>query len=121
MPANVVCMGAQCRCDQGAAPTPLTVTSQQLVNVKGALVATVMDHVPIMNIAPFGICQQLTKAAGGTPTPCVPATATKWAPGSKIEVINSNPILTKDSTLNCSIGGKITIVNPGCTMDRSTT
>jgi hypothetical protein len=110
-------MGALCKCDQGAAPTPLTVTSQQIVEVTGMLVATVMDNAPMANITPFGICQQLTKMASGVPTPCVPAPAGPWSPGSELESINGVAVLTADSKLQCTVGGKITIANPNCQVE----
>lgn len=60
MAGNVVSMGAHCQCDQGATPTPLTVTSQQVMQIQGKLAATVMDSVPMTNVKPFGACQQST-------------------------------------------------------------
>lgn len=117
MPGNVVCMGAICQCNQGASPTPLTVTSQQIRTVGGMLVATVMDNAPAANIAPFGVCQQLTKAASGTPTPCVPAPAGPWAPGSTIDRITNLAVLTADSKLVCTVGGEISVSNPNCNLD----
>ncbi len=117
MAGNVVCMGALCQCNQGAAPTPLTVTSQQIVTVQGMLVATVMDNAPVANIAPFGVCQQLTKMASGVPTPCVPAPAGPWAPGSTIDTIMNLPVLTASSKLMCGVGGQITVNNPNCNVD----
>lgn len=117
MAGNVVCAGALCQCNQGAAPTPLTVTSQQIVQIQGMPVATVMDNVPGANIKPFGICQQLTKLASGTPTTCVPAPTGPWSPGSTIENVMSLPVLTANSTLVCGVGGQITISNPNCSLD----
>ena len=117
MPGNVVCMGALCQCNQGAAPTPLTVTSQQIVSVNGMLVATVADSAPLVNVKPFGICQQLTKLAAGVPTPCIPAPTGPWTPGSKVDHINGFPVLTADSKVMCGVGGQITIANPNCALD----
>src|SRR5207248_5678867 len=94
MAGNVVCQGALCACNQGAAPTPLTVTSQQIRTVAGMLVATIMDFAPVANVKPFGVCQQLTKMAAGVPTPCVPAPVGPWAPGSKVDLVTNFPVLT---------------------------
>ena len=58
-----MCQGALCICNQGATPTPLTISSQQIRSIGGMPVATVMDFAPVANLAPFGVCQQLTKAA----------------------------------------------------------
>lgn len=117
MPGNLVCMNALCACNKGAAPTPLTVTSQQLRTVNNQLVATVMDFAPIVNIKPFGICQQLTNLASGVPTPCVPVPVGPWSPGSAIETITNLAVLTADSKLTCGVGGEITIKFPNCTLE----
>lgn len=117
MAGNVVCQGALCACNQGAAPTPLTVTSQSILSIANMTVATVMDNVPMVNITPFGICQQLTKMASGVPTPCVPAPTGPWTPGSKVEQIMSFAMLTADSQLSCGVGGQITIKQANCLVD----
>lgn len=120
MAGNIVCQGAQCACNQGAMPTPLTVTSQQIVSVKNMLVATILDCAPLANIKPFGICQQLTKLASGVPTPCVPAPTGPWAPGAGVERIDNIPVLTAGSKLICGVGGQISISNPNCQVDVTT-
>jgi hypothetical protein len=116
MAGNVVCQGALCSCNQGSVSTPLTVTSQQVFSIGGMLVATIMDSAPMVNVAPFGICQQLTKMAGAVPTPCVPAPTGAWTPGAHIAKATL-PVLTKDSKLTCGVGGQISISDPNCLVD----
>lgn len=120
MPGNVVCQGALCACNQGAAPTPLAVTSQSIFTINEMMVATVMDSAPMANIKPFGICQQLTKLASGVPTPCVPAPVGPWMPGAQLETIMELPVLTDDSKLTCGVGGEITIKNANCLLEVQT-
>jgi hypothetical protein len=93
------------------------VTTQNIVSIGGIPVATVMDIAPGANLKPFGICQQLTKMAGGTPTPCVPAPMGPWKPGSEVDVINGIHVLTTDSKLDCAIGGQISINQPLCPLE----
>lgn len=112
MPGKLVCEGAECSCNQGQMPTALIVTTQQLLSIGGLRVATVMDYVPMTNVVPFGICQQLTKVAGGTPTPCAPMPAGPWAPGSSVQSILGMKALTAYSTMVCGVGGQISIGNP---------
>lgn len=120
MAANVVCQGAMCTCNQGTAPTPLTVTSQMIVSNSGMTVATIMDFAPMTNVTPFANCLILTQAAQGVPTPCVPAPVGPWAPGSLIDKINGFPVLTANSKLVCGIGGEISITSPNCLPDVET-
>lgn len=113
MSAPLVVEGAIIKCAVGTAPMALVVTSQELLMVGGKLVATIADCVPVDNIPPFATCDTLTAAAEGVPTPCVPAPAGPWAPGSVQQTINGLPVLTMTCKLECSIGGIIEINDPG--------
>jgi hypothetical protein len=114
--AQLVTMGAQLLCSSGSAPSNLVVLDPTVTGeVKPA--ANIMDHVPMMNIMPFGTCTVLTTAAGGTPTPCAPATAAPWAPGSPTVPVRGQPALNNSSVCACSIGGVISIMNPGTTRE----
>jgi hypothetical protein len=82
-----------------------------------------MDHIPIVNIRPFGMCTSptnpvviaATAAALGTPTPapCVPATVTPWVPGSPTVMLNMMPALNNTSKLMCMWAGVIQVSFPG--------
>ncbi len=119
-----VCMGATLKCSFGLAPSVLTVTPENAV-IGMTPDATIMDHIPMKNIMPFGMCTiqanpavaAATTAASGVPTPapCVPVTTSPWAPGSPTVLIGNKPALNNTSTLMCTYGGVITIVNPGQT------
>jgi hypothetical protein len=56
-----------------------------------------------------------TAAAAGalTPAGCIPAPAAPWTPGSSTVMLDGMPALDSDSTLMCSYGGSITIINSG--------
>lgn len=119
-----VCMGATLQCSFGVAPSTLVVLPANKV-MSTTPAANIMDSKPIVNVPPFGMCQSMsnpavaaaTAAALGafTPMPCVPVTAAPWAPGSTKAMIGSMPALEKNSTLMCSWGGVIQIINPGQT------
>jgi hypothetical protein len=120
MPQAVV-NTAKLQCTCGAAPAPLTVTSQMQVKIGNQLAATVTDFAPMVNIAPFGNCKTLTAAASGVLTPCVPMTASPWTPGSTSVVrIGHFPGLLSSDKLACSVGGMISIVSPGQTQTNDT-
>ena len=116
-------MGAMCQCSFGMAPGSLSVLPVNLVMGSDMAAATIMDHQPMVNIAPFGMCQSpsnpqvaaATAAAMGvlTPMPCIPMTNSPWVPGSPTVLIKGNPALTADSTCMCMWGGVIQITNPG--------
>ena len=119
-----VCMGATLQCSFGAAPSSLVVLPSNRT-MTGAPAATIMDHAPLVNIMPFGMCSSpanptvaaATAAALGvlTPMPCVPATAAPWIVGAPTVLIGSMPALDNNSKLMCNWGGVIQIVNPGQT------
>ncbi|MEM7796553.1 MAG: DUF4280 domain-containing protein [Cyanobacteria bacterium P01_C01_bin.118] len=122
-----VCMGATLQCTFGAAPSALMVIPKgPPVTATGPLAATIMDHLPMANIIPFGVCSSLanptvaaaTTAAFGvlTPMPCIPATTAPWVPGSPTVLINNSPALNNTSKCMCMWAGVISVVNPGQTV-----
>lgn len=120
--AELVVNGAQCKCSFGAAPSALLVLPAKMVNGQKLPVATIADAVPMTNILPFGMCSSptnpaviaATAAASGvfTPAPCTPATVA-WAPGKPMVLVGKTPALDKDATCPCSLGGVISVANPG--------
>lgn len=123
-----VCAGAVLQCRFGMAPSVLVVTPEN--KVLGMVPdANIMDHMPMKNIMPFSMCttqsnpavaaatSAATTAALGvftpTPAPCIPATATPWAPGVPKVLIGNMPALNDTSTLMCSYGGVISIKSGG--------
>lgn len=125
-----VCLGATLQCSFGMSPSVLVVTPENKV-LSQVPYANIMDHAPMKNIMPFGMCttqsnpavaaatSAATTAALGvftpTPAPCIPATASPWAPGAPTVLIGNMPALNNTSTLMCSYGGVITIKNAGQT------
>lgn len=122
MPEQVV-MGALLSCSFGAAPAKLGVLPVNRVNAEGQPAATIMDHKPMVNIAPFGVCKSManpavssaTSAAMGvlTPMPCIPATSSPWTPGAAKTLIAGQPALHAKCTCTCNWGGMIKIDQPG--------
>jgi len=117
-------MGAMMQCSFGAAPSNLTVVVP-LVTAEGPPAANIMDHVPMMNIMPFGMCSSLanptvaaaTTAALGvlTPMPCIPMTSAPWAPGAPTVLLRNQPTLNNTSKCMCNWGGVIQVTKPGTT------
>jgi hypothetical protein len=120
-----VCNGASLTCSFGAAPSTLTVLPSNRVTTANQPAATIMDHQPNVNIAPFGMCSSLanpqvaaaTSAAMGvlTPQPCIPMTMMPWSPGSPTVQIGNMPALNSSSKCNCMWAGVISITMPGQT------
>lgn len=124
MPQQVT-MGAMLQCSFGMAPSSLVVLPTNRVLAENKPAANIMDHVPLLNIMPFGMCQSLanpmvaaaTSAAMGvlTPMPCIPATSAPWVPGAPTVLIANMPALDNVSQCMCMWGGVIQITNPGAT------
>jgi hypothetical protein len=122
-----VCMGAQMMCTFGMAPSSLVVIpvapSDKRTLTDNMPDANIMDHIPMMNIMPFGMCMSpanpvvaaATAAALGvlTPMPCIPATPSPWVPGAPTVMLGMAPTLDNTSQLMCIWGGVITFVTPG--------
>jgi hypothetical protein len=117
-----VVMSAQIMCSFGLAPGSLVVVPQgPPVLMENKPAATIMDHVPMMNIMPFGMCTAPTNpaviAALGAPSACVPVTPAPWVPGSPTVLLGNKPALNNSSKLMCVWAGVIQIVNPGATKE----
>jgi hypothetical protein len=120
-----VCMGASLACSFGAAPSTLAVLPVNQV-FAGTPAANVLDHLPLVNVLPFGVCSSpanpvvaaATAAAFGvlTPMPCVPATAAPWLPGNLKVLLRGAPALDASSRLLCLWGGSIQVSAPGQTV-----
>ena len=119
-----VTVGAQLACSFGAAPSALIVVPQgPPVLAGGKPCATIMDHQPLINIPPFGMCSAptnpqvaaATAAALGvlTPMPCIPATTAPWIPPSPTVLYGGKPLLPNTAKLLCNWLGVIQITNPG--------
>ncbi|MDI1261212.1 DUF4280 domain-containing protein [Aquabacterium sp.] len=118
------CMGAMMKCTFGLAPSTLVPTPKPIMT-SHMIAANIMDHIPIMNIPPFGMCNcpgnpmvaAATAAALGvlTPMPCIPNTPAPWSPGAATVMLQNFPALDNISMLTCIWGGVITFSNAGQT------
>ena len=122
MPQHV-CNNAALMCSFGLAPSMLGVLPLHRMMTSNQPAANIMDHVPFVNIRPFGMCTSpsnptvaaATAAALGvlTPMPCIPVTPAPWVPGAATVMVNQFPALDNVSTLNCVWGGVITVTFAG--------
>jgi len=120
---NHVCNGAMLKCTMGMAPSSLVVLPVNMQNTSNMPAANIQDHIPMVNIMPFGMCQSpanptvaaATAAAMGvlTPMPCIPATPAPWVAGSPTVTLANQPALNKSSMLMCNWAGQISIQMEG--------
>lgn len=118
-----VCMGASMMCTFGIAPSSLVVLPINRVLTQEVPDANIMDHIPMVNIMPFGMCSSpanpevaaATAAAMGvlTPMPCIPATPSPWVAGAPTVLLAHQPTLDNISQLMCLWGGVITFEDAG--------
>lgn len=121
MPMHVV-NTAMLMCSQGMAPSSLVVLPVNKVISSNQPAANIMDHKPMVNIMPFGMCRSLanptvaaaTSAALGvlTPMPCIPNTPSPWVPGAPTDLLANQPSLDNTCKLMCMWAGVIQIVQP---------
>ncbi|MDR1476002.1 MAG: DUF4280 domain-containing protein [Holosporales bacterium] len=119
----VVVCGAMCQCSFGLAPSSLIVIPKVPVFISNMPVGSIVDIIPMANIAPFGMCNSManpmvaaaTAAAFGvlTPMPCVPAISAPWITSKVTVLLPMGPILAHDSKCICMWGGSIGIIFPG--------
>ena len=112
------------KCSFGVAPSSLMPTPKTVIT-NNMMSANILDHKPMVNILPFGMCQSpanpmvaaATAAALGvlTPMPCIPATPAPWVPGAPTVMLCNAPALDNTSSLVCIWGGVIKFTSPGQT------
>lgn len=122
MPLQVV-NTAQLKCSMGMAPSMLVVLPVHMTMSGNQPAANIMDHQPMVNILPFGMCKSLanptvaaaTAAAMGTltPMPCIPNTPAPWVPGSATVLLDNAPALNNNCKLMCMWAGVIEITSAG--------
>lgn len=120
---NHVCHGAMLKCSMGMAPSSLVVLPLNMQTTSNVPAANIQDHIPMVNIMPFGMCQSpanptvaaATAAAMGvlTPMPCIPVTPAPWVTGSPTVTLANQPALNKSSMLMCNWAGQISIQMEG--------
>lgn len=118
-----VCTGGILKCPFGAAPVPFNALPAPRVMIGGRPAGVMTDMAPIVNIPPFGMCQNpanpmvaaATAAAFGvlTPMPCVPVPVGGWTGTASKLQIGGQAALTDGSKLMCAWGGQITVQFPG--------
>ena len=118
-----VCMGAMLMCSFGVAPSSLVVLPTNKTMTSYVPAANIMDHIPMVNILPFGMCSSIanptvaaaTTAALGvlTPMPCIPVTPAPWIPGSPTVMVGNMPALNNNCKLMCTWAGVIQVTVPG--------
>lgn len=116
------CTGGTMMCTMGMAPSTFNATPKT-VQTSSMMAGNILDHAPMMNVPPFGMCMSpanpqvaaATAAAMGvlTPQPCIPNTPAPWVPGAVTVMLCNAPALDNTSQLMCVWGGVITFVNPG--------
>jgi len=122
----LVCSGAGTQCTMGLAPATLMVLPLSGVSSGGGPPAAhIGDHLPLVNMLPFGLCRSpanpvvaaATAAASGTltPMPCIPNTPAPWSPGATTVLLGGQPALSQASQLSCLWAGTISITNAGQT------
>ena len=118
----LVVQTAQLQCTFGAAPSALMVVPHGVM-AGGMPAANVMDHAPMANIMPFGMCKSptnptvaaATAAAMGVPhqMPCVPVTSAPWMPGVPTVTVGGLPAVSNTCKLMCIWMGGVSVSNPG--------
>lgn len=120
---NLACTSGQMTCSFGTAPSVLNILPVKRVMTANLPAATIMDHIPLVNILPFVMCTSIanpmvataTAAALGvlTPMPCIPVTSSPWLPGKPTILIGGTPALDDTCKCMCNWGGCIQFSTAG--------
>ncbi len=117
---NHVCMGALLQCSFGVAPSSLVVLPVNKMLTSFVPAANIMDHKPMVNIMPFGMCSSPANPAvavgdgGGARRADAHALHSehhrrRGCPGAPTVLLANQPVLDDTSTLMCMWGGVIKV------------
>ena len=90
-------------CNKCLTPSTLMVNPLAKGTYYGKRMANENDHIPFVNIRPFGICMT-------TKFLCTPLTFQAWTTVKNTAKFNGGKLLMDNSRLSCSIGGSIKIM-----------
>ena len=112
MSSPFITSGALLQCSCGTARSCLAVSPVNDVVAGNLPVASIMDHVPMVNILPFGMCNSPANPAAHDTQPCLPVIPAPWVPGTPTILIGGFPALNTSCKLICARGGEISIDQP---------
>ncbi len=111
--SKAICTTSLLGCSSGLSPSPLMVLPVNGVSTCYMPAANALDHIPFLNILPFGLCtttsNPMVAAAGGAPVPCIPMTFQPWSNTATKVTIKGQPSLIDSSQVKCLWGGNITV------------
>ena len=115
--AKHVVSTAVTHCIFGSRPSMLLVEGGHKDSIEGHYSANVGDHIPFVNIVPFGLCcspfNPMVIAALGVPQPCIPLTPLPWMPGNDTIKLEGKKILDDLSICPCIWAGIIFFLTAG--------
>ncbi|MBR2216542.1 MAG: DUF4280 domain-containing protein [Selenomonadaceae bacterium] len=99
---------AKIKCSAGTIPLPIVLPVSHGVVSKGQKLPLLNanDHIPMVNIMPFGLCKNKPAAPPGANV-CIPVTPLAWKSGDTHCFVGGAPALSADSSLTCMMGGTI--------------
>lgn len=123
-----VCNGATLACSFGTAPSALVVLPINRVMTSHQPAANILDHKPMVNVMPFGLCTTVgnpavaaaTAAASGalTPVPCIPNTPAPWVTGTPTVILGNAPAVDDTHKVMCAWGGVVSVSHAGQSTER---
>jgi hypothetical protein len=122
--AKQVCSTAKLKCSMGASPgTFMVLPVPHMVDTSSNPAGNINDHIPMLNILPFGMCKSPANPAVAAATaaamgvlqqmPCIPVTTSPWVSGAPTVLLDGAPALNDTSKLMCMWAGVIEVTDPG--------
>lgn len=109
MTKTTVVEQATLKCTLGSATSKLKIVRANAQKMNEKKIATVADHVEMVNIFPFGTCNRPSPE----PSPCTPIVPLEWMLGDSTYTTAINKNLTAKSKCICFFGGCISLEDDG--------
>lgn len=111
-----VCDGVRMSCSRGIGESRLRVPTRGVSHSGQSAVATIDDHLPMVNIPPFKACTAPSNPFTANPSgqkPCVPRFAEPWSDEVDFVVLHDKKLLEQRATLACDYAGTVRLLETG--------
>ena len=114
--SSLVCDGATLQCSYGQGEVKLTISRRGVSHGGDGSLATIDDHLPLVNISPFRFCTAPANPNPQNPSgqkPCTLRLGQPWSDEMEGILLQGQKLVEDSATLRCDYAGTISIADPG--------
>lgn len=114
--SSMICDGAKLECSYGQGEVKLSVSRRGVSHGGDRSLATIDDHLPLVNVPPFRFCTAPANPNPQSPSgqkPCTPRLSSAWSDEVEGILLQGQKLVEESATLRCDYAGTISVAHPG--------